>query len=136
MYATIGENNRQQESRLGGRMSEKDRNITAAQDGGVFHGLGQQIKLILRLMGDRRVNPLLKLLPIGTLVYFFIPDFAPGPIDDALIIWLGTYLFVELCPADVVQEHRDELNRVVAGEWHDPIDEESDIIDAEYWEEE
>lgn len=116
--------------------NNKNRNITTAQDGGIFHGLGQQIKLILRLMADRRVNPLLKLLPIGTLVYFFIPDFAPGPIDDALIIWLGTYLFVELCPPDIVQEHRDDLNREVMGSWHDPVDEDSDIIDAEYWEEE
>jgi hypothetical protein len=26
-------------------------------------------------------------------------------LDDAAILWLGSYLFVELCPQDVVQEH-------------------------------
>jgi hypothetical protein len=39
-----------------------------------------------------------------------VPDIAPGPIDDAAIIWLATYLFVELCPPDVVQEHLEALN--------------------------
>ena len=73
--------------------------------GGVFQGLSQRIRLIVRLMGDPRVSPLLKVLPVGTLLYLIIPDLAPGPIDDAAIIWLGTYLFVELCPPDVVQEH-------------------------------
>jgi hypothetical protein len=38
-----------------------------------------------------------------------LPDIAPGPIDDAAVIWLATYLFVELCPPDVVQEHLDAL---------------------------
>jgi hypothetical protein len=52
---------------------------------------------------------LLKLLPIGSLVYLVMPDIAPGPIDDAAVIWLATYLFVELCPPDIVQEHLDAL---------------------------
>ena len=55
------------------------------------------------------MNPLLKVLPIGSLVYLVMPDIAPGPIDDAALIWLATYLFVELCPPDVVQEHLDAL---------------------------
>ncbi len=71
--------------------------------------LVQRIKLILRLMGDNRVNPLLKLIPIGSLVYFIVPDLLPGPVDDAAVIWLGTYLFVELCPPDVVEEHMNAI---------------------------
>jgi len=91
-------------------MSEKpDRKIMFPQSGGFFQGLTLRIKLILRLLGDGRVNPLLKLLPIGSLVYLVVPDIAPGPIDDAAVIWLATYLFVELCPPDVVQEHLDGL---------------------------
>ncbi|HEX9091155.1 MAG TPA: hypothetical protein VF831_06680 [Anaerolineales bacterium] len=92
-------------------MSEKsDRKIILPQSGGFFKDLSLRLKLILRLLGDGRVNPLLKLLPIGSLVYLVMPDIAPGPIDDAAVIWLATYLFVELCPPGVVQEHLEALN--------------------------
>jgi hypothetical protein len=86
-----------------------NRKITFSQGGSFFQDLGLRIKLIIRLMGDSRVSPLVKLLPIGSLLYFVVPDIAPGPIDDAAVIWLATYLFVELCPPDVVQEHMDAL---------------------------
>src|SRR4030067_1877487 len=92
-------------------MSEKsNRDIIPSQGGSFFHGLTLRIKLIMRLIGDGRVNPLLKILPVGSLVYFLVPDIAPGPIDDAAIIWLATYLFVELCPPEVVQEHLEALD--------------------------
>jgi uncharacterized membrane protein YkvA (DUF1232 family) len=92
-------------------MSDKsNRKITLPKSGGIINDLTLRIKLILRLIRDRRVNPLLKLLPIGSLVYLVMPDFAPGPIDDAAVIWLATTLFVELCPPQVVQEHLDGLN--------------------------
>jgi hypothetical protein len=92
-------------------MSDKNnRKITFPQNGGFFQGLSLRLKLILRLLGDNRVNPMLKLLPIGSIVYLVVPDIVPGPIDDAAVIWLATYLFVELCPPDVVQEHLEALN--------------------------
>jgi hypothetical protein len=125
---------------IGGMMpNQKDSSISQYQ-GGFFQGLSTQIKLILRLMADRRVNPLLKILPIGALAYLFIPDLAIGPIDDALIIWLGTYLFVELCPDAVVQEHKQKLDREISASAGDnPAGgstlKDEDIIDAEYWEE-
>jgi hypothetical protein len=87
--------------------------------GGVFHEAAVRIKLIVRLMRDQRVNPLVKLLPVGALVYWLIPDILPGPIDDALLMWLGSYLFVELCPPAVVQEHMRELTAVIDGEWRE-----------------
>lgn len=91
-------------------MSDKsNRKITLPQSGGFFQDLTLRLKLILRLLGDGRVNPLLKILPIGSLVYLVVPDIAPGPIDDAAVIWLATYLFVELCPPAVVQEHLEAL---------------------------
>jgi len=101
--------------------------------GGVFNDLTQYAKLVLRLMSDRRVNPLLKLLPIGALAYLVIPDLVIGPVDDAMLVWIGTYLFVELCPPDVVAEHRTALQQVIPGEWHDPQQPPDDeIIDAEF----
>jgi hypothetical protein len=92
-------------------MSEKtNRKITTSQSGSFFQDLTLRVKLILRLLGDSRVSPVLKLLPIGSVIYLVVPDIVPGPIDDAAVIWLATYLFVELCPPNVVQEHLDALN--------------------------
>jgi uncharacterized membrane protein YkvA (DUF1232 family) len=108
--------------------------------GGVFQDLSVRIKLILRLMGDKRVSPFLKLIPIGTLVYLVVPDLVIGPLDDALIIWLGLYLFVELCPPDVVKEHMEAIRSSVVAEWKEAspeadneIDEE-DIVEGEFHE--
>ena len=70
-------------------------------------------------MLDRRVNPLLKLIPLGSLLYLAIPDVLPGPIDDAALISILSYVFVELCPSEVVQEHMDELTNVIEGEWRE-----------------
>lgn len=89
------------------------------EGGGFFQDLSTRAKLILRLLGDRRVNVFLKLLPIGSVIYLLMPDLAPGPIDDAAVIWLGAYLFVELCPPDVVQEHMRALTSVIDGEWRE-----------------
>ena len=101
--------------------------------GGFFSDLANRIKLVLRLMGDRRVSPLLKAIPVGSLVYLLFPDIAPGPIDDAAIIWLGLYLFVELCPIEVVEEHMRTIAGTLPGQWHEPQNtSEDEIIDAEF----
>ncbi len=99
--------------------------------GGFLTELTLRIKLIWRLMGDHRVNPFLKVLPVASLVYLVFPDLVPGPIDDAAVIWLGTSLFVELCPQPIVQEHMDQLRNVVPARWQNtPSDE--DTVDAEF----
>lgn len=87
--------------------------------GSVVEDLTLRIKLILRLMADSRVSIFLKALPVVSLVYLLFPDLLLGPVDDVAIIWLGAYLFVELCPPDVVQEHVDALRAVIPGDWHD-----------------
>jgi hypothetical protein len=100
-------------------MPPKNKQITPA-DEGFFHNIANQIKLIIRLIRDPRVYPLLKLLPIFSLGDLIIPDIFPlNPLDDAVVIGLGTYLFVELCPPDVVQEHKDALKQVIPGTWKD-----------------
>jgi hypothetical protein len=117
-------------------MSDKpNRKIMLPQNGGFFQDLTLRLKLIMRLLGDGRVNPLLKLLPIGSLVYLIVPDIAPGPIDDAAVIWLATYLFVELCPPNVVQEHLDGLKatRKVMDSYQETSqpEEQGEVIDGE-----
>ena len=77
-------------------------------------------RLILRLLRDPRVPWYLKLLPIGATLYLIAPDLLPlNPLDDTVIVGLGFYLFVELCPREVVDEHLKALNRVVPGTWRE-----------------
>ena len=119
-------------------MSEK-KDIINAQNTGFFQDLVQRIKLIWRLMTDRRVNFFLKLLPIASLVYLIFPfDLAPGiafpvigALDDAAILWIGTSLFMNLCPEDVVEEHWNELTKVISAKWRDagPGDD-ADVVDV------
>jgi uncharacterized membrane protein YkvA (DUF1232 family) len=99
-----------------------------------------RIKLVLRLIADRRINFLLKLLPIGALAYLISPiDLAPGAVlpvvgalDDAAILWLGTTLFMELCPPGIIREHVRNLSSNL-----DIIDHEigEDVVDADSVEE-
>ena len=103
---------------------------------GVFQDLAYRIKLILRLMSDKRVSPWLKAIPLGSLAYLIIPDLAPGPLDDAAILWIGLYLFVELCPPEVVEEHMTALNRTIPGEFQEAVDAKvnpgEEVVDAEF----
>ncbi|MHB0965794.1 MAG: YkvA family protein [Bellilinea sp.] len=90
-------------------MSSQDNHPVKAPSGGLIGELALRIKLIMRLMADKRVFPLLKLLPVGTLLYLVIPDIVIGPLDDAAVVGLGMSLFVELCPEHVVAEHMRAL---------------------------
>jgi uncharacterized membrane protein YkvA (DUF1232 family) len=107
-------------------MAQK-RDLISSQNTGFFQDLIQRIKLIGRLMGDNRVNFFLKILPVAAVVYLVSPlDLVPGlalpvigALDDAAVLWLGTSLFVALCPEEVVQEHLGALNKVVDSSWRD-----------------
>ncbi len=98
--------------------------VPGDEKGGVFKELTLRIRLIFRLLADGRVNPFIKLLPIGAMVYTIFPDILFGPVDDAILMWLGGYLFIELCPPEVVQEHMDAMTQVIEGEWREIDDEE------------
>jgi uncharacterized membrane protein YkvA (DUF1232 family) len=118
----------------------KKRDFLTNQNSGFFQDLILHIKLILRLMGDKRVNFFLKLLPVGALIYLVSPiDLIPGAVlpvvgalDDAAVLWLGATLFVTLCPDEVVQEHTNALQKVVPGAWRDVPEQagNDEIIDA------
>jgi uncharacterized membrane protein YkvA (DUF1232 family) len=118
----------------------KNRNILTNENKGLFQDLILRGRLILRLMGDKRVNFLLKLLPVGVIAYLVLPfDLIPeialpviGLLDDAFILWFGMTLFVSLCPDEIVKEHTDALQKVIPATWRDaPQDKEEDIIDVE-----
>jgi uncharacterized membrane protein YkvA (DUF1232 family) len=107
------------------------KNVLVPPQGGVIKEFVAHLKLIARLMGDRRVSPWLKLIPVATLVYIVSPvDLIMGipgldMLDDAAVAWLGSYLFLEFCPPDVVSEHVNALSGNKTSTNND------DIIDAE-----
>lgn len=90
---------------------KKSSDIIVSPQGGMIHNIVVRTKLVLRLLGDPRVSAWVKLLPIGSLIYVLSPiDIIMGvpgldAVDDAAIIGLGYYFFIEMCPPDVVQEH-------------------------------
>jgi uncharacterized membrane protein YkvA (DUF1232 family) len=118
-------------------MAEEEQSKAIRDNNGFFSDVGQRIKLIWRLIIDPRVNIFLKLIPVASFIYLIIPapippDLIPTPIDDAMILWLGTYLFVELCPQDVVEEHKKALQLEIPGNWRDPSAADEEIVDAEW----
>lgn len=115
-------------------MSNDPRRKIRPRDTGVFQELSKQLKLILKLLADRRVHPLLKVIPMASLVYLIMPaDLMPLlPFDDAIIVWLSTVMFVELCPQDVVEEHRKALEGVIQGQWREANPPPEDVIEGQF----
>ena len=109
---------------------KKSRKIVVPASRGMTRDFVDRLKLILKLMGDSRVSPWVKLIPIGAIAYLISPiDIIMGipgvaALDDAAILWIGSNLFVELCPPDVVQEHRQNLGSNLE-------DSSGDIVDAD-----
>ena len=107
------------------------------KDGNFFYEIADQIKLVWRLWRDPRVSPFLKLLPFGAILYLVSPfDMVIPLIDDVGVLWFFSYLFIELSPPDVVEEHRQAIRTTLRGEWkaekdHQPF-QEDDIHDAEF----
>ena len=100
---------------------------------GVIKDLLNQAKLTWRLVRDPRVNSLYKLIPVGAVVYFVSPlDFAIPLIDDVAVLWLGNNLFMELCPSEVIEEHRNAIALESSSKGSHININEGDVIDAEY----
>lgn len=114
-------------------MTERKSGKVVVPQGGMMHDVVKRLKLIARLMGDSRVNFFLKALPLASVAYLIFPfDLAPGVVfpiigalDDAAILWLGSNLFVELCPDDVVKEHMQAIDSNLSGSSS------GEVVDAE-----
>ena len=83
---------------------------------GFFHQVALRIKLFFRMMRDPRINIFLKALPVLSVLYLISPlDLAPFmPLDDAAVITLAFYLFIELSPKDVIDELMQDLRNLDA----------------------
>ena len=102
--------------------------------------LVRQGRLAWRLLWDRRVSFWTKLIPPAMLLYIFSPaDFLPdvalglGQLDDLAILLIGTKLFIELAPTDIVREHLAALGARIQ-EWRvqDGEKEPPPIVEGEY----
>lgn len=89
-----------------------------------------QLQLILKLMRDKRVHPLVKVLPFLSLIYLVYPDMIPGPFDDAVVITLFFKFFLMLIPADVINDLKYEQELQVKNN-----NNEDNIVEGEFWEE-
>ena len=100
---------------------------------GFLGAIVRQAGLILRLMADARVPLWVKLIPPLAILYILfpldlIPDLVPGlgQLDDLAIALLGLGCFVELCPSEVVQHHREAMSS------NRPGDAKGEVVDADY----
>jgi uncharacterized membrane protein YkvA (DUF1232 family) len=105
-----------------------------------FVRFANYLNLFWRLLLDRRVGFLLKLIPIGALIYVISPlDWIIPVVDDLVIAALAVVLFVELSPPEIAAEHRKAIESVLVGKWRDAPDEthipEEEIIEGEFHEE-
>ena len=76
------------------------------------------VRLYWRLFRDARVSVLPKALLVLILLYVvspldIVPDFIPGigEMDDVVVALGGLWLFIRLCPPDVVRETVHEIAR-------------------------
>ena len=76
-------------------------------------------RLILRLLFDNRVPGWMKAIPVMALLYALspldlLPDVfvGPGQLDDIALLLVALKVFLELCPDDVVDQHRVEMASV------------------------
>jgi uncharacterized membrane protein YkvA (DUF1232 family) len=113
-------------------MKEKKDMIIPSQ-GSILRDFIMRVKLIWGLLRDGRVSPWLKIIPVVGVLYLIMPiDFVSelalplvGELDDAAVLWLTSYVFMELCPPDIVLQH---VKALTSGPTTPDSD---DIVDAD-----
>ena len=117
-------------------MAKKSPQSIIPSQGGILAELSLRVKLVFRLIADPRVSPWAKLVPIAGLIYWISPfDLIMGipgldAVDDVAILYFAQYMFVELCPPEVVREISKQLtsNNNIVDHIDDPDEE---IVDGE-----
>ena len=101
---------------------------------GMLKELLNNAQLVWRLLLDPNVSLLAKLVPVGALLYLFmpfdlIPDVIPGlgQLDDVAIVLLGIRAFIALSPQEVVRRYRRDM-----GEMPDNDANQSSTIEGTY----
>jgi uncharacterized membrane protein YkvA (DUF1232 family) len=81
-----------------------------------WRGMLQEVKLIWKVLKDKRTPIYLKAFPVLVGLYFLspidlVPEFIPilGQLDDVGIILLAIKGFLRLAPQDIVAEHMQAM---------------------------
>lgn len=88
-------------------------------------------RLAWRLFRDPHVPLLLKFIPLAAVIYVIfpldiLPDIVPplGQVDDLTLLLGALYLFIRLCPPEVVARYQEAVSspsnvseEVIEGEW-------------------
>jgi uncharacterized membrane protein YkvA (DUF1232 family) len=99
--------------------------------GGFISDVILKIRLVIKLIQDDRIDIWVKAIPVFCLVYLIVPiDLLIGPIDDAIVLYVGMDLFISLCSQDIVNEYLANLK----GQSKSPSNEE--VVDVEFKEKE
>jgi len=100
----------------------------------MLSGLIHQLQLVWLLLKDSRVSMFVKsVIPLSFLYIVSPIDFVPdwflgvGQLDDLSVVLLGLALFVKLCPPDLVDFYRKQLEYGPS-----PVDDDSDTVDTSY----
>jgi uncharacterized membrane protein YkvA (DUF1232 family) len=83
---------------------------------GVLLEMVRNVRLVWRLLKDKRVAIWAKAIIPATIVYLISPiDLVPdallglGQLDDLAVILLGVKFFIDLCPPAIVKEHLADI---------------------------
>ncbi len=108
---------------------------------GLLTEIARNGRLVWRLLSDGRVSTLTKLVLPGLAVAYFLwpADLMPdvllglGQLDDLALLALAVKLFIDLCPADIVRQHRSAIAGVTPPTQSEDGPRKADtVVDAEY----
>ena len=111
-------------------MSDDRKPVVTPDRVGALTQVLRTFQLVWELLKDSRVPLFPKLFMLASVVYVVSPvDFVPdvflglGQIDDLALLTFGIAAFIELCPKDLVEEHRKRISGVQSSE---------DVVDGTY----
>ncbi len=117
-------------------MNDERKPVVTPEPFGALRQIVQTLRLVWRLMQDPRVPIFPKLTVPAAIIYVLspidlLPDFilGLGQVDDIAIFLFSIKFFIEMCPPDIVEEHRraltvspkrsdDAQENVVEGSYH------------------
>jgi len=112
-------------------MNQEKPGMQQNMGGGFISDVILKIRLVMKLIQDDRIDIWIKAIPVFSLIYLVVPiDLLIGPIDDAIVLYIGMDLFISLCPQDIVKGYLENLK----GQSESPINEE--VVDVEFKEKE
>ncbi len=116
-------------------MNDDRKPVIPPEPFGALGQLVQMLRLVWRLMQDPRVPIFPKLIIPAAIIYVLSPiDLLPdlilglGQVDDIAIFFFSIKFFVDMCPPDIVEEHRRALTISQTSSRNTP----EDVIEGSY----